>query len=382
MKFLRSSDKVKKLILSISDLHLGAGEIVEGRRNLLEDFHHDFELVEFLDFYSSGSYSTLNIELVINGDFLDFLAVPYVNFHDDEYWSEDASTEKLELIIKAHPQVFAALNRFVAAKNHKIVYIIGNHDAELLLPRVRQTFMDQIDQENHSDFILDQSMSTYEPAVGVYFQHGHQYEKANDFDMHGSVIKSRDGRNYFVPSWGSYYVTNVINKFKQERDYINAVRPIKSFLVHGLIFDPFFTLRFMFANAYFFIMVRFMDLLEKRNSWPNIIEIAKKELELFGDYEVLTRRFFYRNKKCKLLIVGHTHTPMHRTFVDGTQFINTGTWTKMVDLDLGRKSQSRALTYAHIAIKGDYDLESFTDKVVVDLFSWEGLKDLPYQSFY
>ena len=90
-----SKSNFDKTILVISDIHLGAGEIVNGKRNLLEDFHYDKELIEFLDYYSRGFYSEKEVELIINGDFLDFLAVPFVEFFDDEFWSEEAALEKL-----------------------------------------------------------------------------------------------------------------------------------------------------------------------------------------------------------------------------------------------------------------------------------------------
>ena len=47
MKSHLKSD-VKKVILVISDLHLSAGKMIKGRRNLLEDFHFDNELIDFL----------------------------------------------------------------------------------------------------------------------------------------------------------------------------------------------------------------------------------------------------------------------------------------------------------------------------------------------
>ena len=71
MRFIKKKSP-DKIILCISDLHLGAGSFLMGKRNNLEDFHYDKELVEFLDFYSSGKYSKTNVELIINGDFLDF----------------------------------------------------------------------------------------------------------------------------------------------------------------------------------------------------------------------------------------------------------------------------------------------------------------------
>ncbi len=109
MRFLRKN-KAKKIALVISDLHLGAGAIFNEKLNYLEDFHYDRELVDFLNYFSTGEYSSKEIELIINGDFLDFLNVPYVEYFDDEFFSEQACLEKFSIIKNAHQEVFQALD--------------------------------------------------------------------------------------------------------------------------------------------------------------------------------------------------------------------------------------------------------------------------------
>ena len=116
-----------------------------GKRNPLEDFHYDQELVDYLDYYSKGEYSSRDVELIINGDFLDFLAVPYVKYFDDVYWREDASLEKLKIILEAHSEVFDAIKKFLTFKNKKVTYIIGNHDAELSMEVVRKYFLEYME---------------------------------------------------------------------------------------------------------------------------------------------------------------------------------------------------------------------------------------------
>lgn len=106
-------DSSSKLILVISDLHLSAGKMLKGKRNLLEDFHYDNELIDFLNYYSSGDYADMEVELVINGDFLDFLAVPYVDFYDDEFWSEKAALAKLKMIMEAMKVSLMPLKAFL-----------------------------------------------------------------------------------------------------------------------------------------------------------------------------------------------------------------------------------------------------------------------------
>jgi UDP-2,3-diacylglucosamine pyrophosphatase LpxH len=375
-------NNVQKVILVISDLHLSAGKMIKGKRNLLEDFHYDNELVDFLNYYAAGDYQNIPVELVINGDFLDFLAVPYVEYYDDEFWSEKAALAKLKMIMQAHPGVMEALKRFVSGEGKSIVYIIGNHDAEFVFDSLKKEFIDFFEEHGHK-VTLSNSLTNHQPAKGVSIIHGHQYERAHEFDQENSVIETLTGEKYFNPPWGSYYVTNVINKYKQERSYINAVRPIKHFLIHGILFDTFFTLRFMLSNVYYFVMVRFWHFYMMKKSLKQVFQDLFRELELFQDFETLTRQFFEKHPDTRVLIVGHTHNPALRIFNDGTIFINTGTWTRMVNLDLGQWNYGNALTYAKILVKDtEYTMEDFDKSVEVDLKYWMGINNLPYSEYH
>jgi UDP-2,3-diacylglucosamine pyrophosphatase LpxH len=375
-------NKVQKVILVISDLHLSAGKMLKGKRNLLEDFHYDSELIDFLNYYCSGDYRDIEVELVINGDFLDFLAVPFVEFYDDEFWSEKAALAKLKMIMNAHRGVLNALKNFLSVPGKNVVYIIGNHDAEFVFDTLKDEFVSYFG-EYGKNITISNSIVTHVPTKGVYIQHGHQYEKANDFDQENAIVETVNGEKYFIPPWGSYWVTNIINKYKQERSFINAVRPIKHFIIHGMLFDTFFTMRFMLSNLYYFFMVRFWHFYMMKKSLRQVFNELLRELELFQDYETLTRQFFEKSKGSKVLIVGHTHNPTFRMFSDGTTFINTGTWTRMVNLDLGQWNHGNLLTYAKVLVKNkEYELEEFDSNVEVDLKYWMGINNLPYSEYH
>lgn len=382
MKFLRKNKKAKKIILVISDLHLGAGDEFDGRKNPLEDFFSDKELVDFFQYYSSGEYQNKEIEIVINGDFFDLLAVPFVPHFDDDYWSETAALQKLEIIINAHPEVMDSMKKFLSTKNKSLVYIIGNHDAELLFDSLKQKFINEFPEEVRSNITLSNDLTLYEATPGVFIQHGHEYESLHSFDEKNSIVESSKGDKYFIPPWGSYYVTHVINKYKMERDHVNGVRPIKSYLLHALIFDTFFIMRFMVATSYFYFMIRFLRYYRLKLGWTKIIEDIIGELTLFQDYEELTRNFFHEQDNAKVLVVGHTHEPIFREYNDGTKFVNTGTWTRMVNLDLSHDQNGIPLTYAKIKVYDlKYDIKDFSEAVNVSLNKWSPKSDLPYEEF-
>ncbi|MBY0412840.1 MAG: metallophosphoesterase [Bdellovibrionales bacterium] len=386
MKFLQKSS-VKKTILVISDLHLGAGLIVNKRKNFLEDFHYDKELIEFIEYHGSLHYQERDVELIINGDFLDLLAVPFVPYFDDEYWSELAALDKLKLIVNAHPGVFDALKNFLTFPRNKLVYIIGNHDAELIFDSLRQFIMELFPEEDRHKFkILLNTNDVYIPEEGIVLKHGHEYELAHHYDPETSIATDIEGKKYFIPPWGSYYVTRVINKFKEGRDYINAVRPINKFMINGIIYDFLYTLRFAFANFYYFLMVRFVMLFKQNKSVLEVFELARTEIQLFQNYEALTEEFVMKNEDVHALIVGHTHDPIFREYDDGSIFINTGTWTKMYNLDFGKNFYGARLTFAKVDVKEKEEaaegkvIERF-DHLDISLNEWRGKSDLPFVEF-
>src|SRR5690606_28255777 len=108
------------------------------------------------------------------------LAVPYVEFYDDEFWSERAALAKLRMIMRAHRGVMNALKNFVSISGKSIVYIIGNHDAEFVFESLKKEFCTYFG-EYQDRVILSNSINTHIPTKGVYIQHGHQYERAHNF---------------------------------------------------------------------------------------------------------------------------------------------------------------------------------------------------------
>lgn len=378
MKFLQK-DKLKKSILVISDLHLGAGHYFDNKRNFLEDFHSDSELVDFLSYYSSGEFSNKDVELVINGDFVDLLAVPFVPYFDDEFWSDKCALDRLKIIHEAHQEVFEALNNFVSSKNKSITYIIGNHDAELIFPKLQEYFLSIFSEEfrNRVKILENEDESIYSPADGVAIKHGHDYEVAHKYSSSSSLVSNDTGELYFLPPWGSYYVTRVVNKYKSLRTHVDAVKPVKRFLINGLIYDTFFTLRFLIATINYFVMIRFIQFFAQEKNIRKVISGLRGELELFKDYESLTEDFLQGSDKYQVLVVGHTHLPTLRSYNDGSTFINTGTWTKVFNLGFVREPGILNLSYAQINIVTRNNTETIDSHLRI----WKGRNEWPFRDF-
>jgi metallophosphoesterase superfamily enzyme len=123
-------------VIVISDLHIGAGS--------LEDFDPEVEQAfgEFCDQIIAENQPT---EVVINGDFLDFVqAEPWQSGEFESVtktgvplcFTEDQSIEKLESILRAHTATFDALAGLLKSKDvRRLTILPGNHDADLFWRR-------------------------------------------------------------------------------------------------------------------------------------------------------------------------------------------------------------------------------------------------------
>lgn len=124
-------------LLLISDLHLGShlkprmrGEWVHLAGRIEETFPR------FMEHYRNhGSW-----QLVINGDFIDFWNVELPGTDT----GEKLAIRRLHAVLDAHPAVEDALARFLEA-GHGIVFVTGNHDAELLYPGVRAALVQRLE---------------------------------------------------------------------------------------------------------------------------------------------------------------------------------------------------------------------------------------------
>src|ERR671939_1307071 len=99
----------KPVTLVISDLHLGGGDKDKGDDHVYDEN----QLRRFIeDQAASPEGRRGDIELIINGDFLEFAQVePGVyTLGSSKYWcSQQESLQKLEAIIAGHADIFEAL---------------------------------------------------------------------------------------------------------------------------------------------------------------------------------------------------------------------------------------------------------------------------------
>jgi UDP-2,3-diacylglucosamine pyrophosphatase LpxH len=168
----------KRVTLVISDLHVGDGQAGD-------DFvDHKHQFANFLAAQAdSKAGSAGDIELIINGDFLEFVQVlpEAYTLNPPEYWcSESESLAKLDHILAGHPDVFAALKAFQQLGN-RVTIFPGNHDVDLYWPAVRNKI-----REEAGDVRVELGEDTYYRYGGrLHISHGHLFpsiDPSNVFD--------------------------------------------------------------------------------------------------------------------------------------------------------------------------------------------------------
>ncbi|MCM2322915.1 MAG: metallophosphoesterase [Oligoflexia bacterium] len=345
----------------ISDCHLSAGRFHDGHLNPHEDFHFDDEMCRFFDYFSNGKYGEgpdgpVEVELFLNGDYFDFLNVP-LGGEFEEAISEDMALQKLEAILAGHTRVMDALRRFAAKPGKRITYMVGNHDAELFFPRVRERIVREWDPRRSYpsetvQVLSDRNSVRWEGGVEVH--HGNQFEKMNALNFEKPLIESYANEPVLNLPWGSFYVLKIINRLKWEREYLDKVRPVRLYVLIGLIMDPWFTIRFVFLSFFYFLKTRFIYSSKRDQNLRDTAAILRQEAaNHFLDLERQARRLLDEKPELRTVIFGHTHKPMHKVYPDGKQYINTGTWTKMINLDWRGLGSQFCLTFALVKIDGD-----------------------------
>ena len=117
-------------IVVIGDVEMGVG-------NLTDDFISDKTLAKLIN---SLTKKKLPVDLILNGDTIDFLKCPYTENGKKKFTrhiTAEISREKLKLVYQAHKEVFTALEKFVQKKKNSLYFIIGNHDQDLFFKTIR-----------------------------------------------------------------------------------------------------------------------------------------------------------------------------------------------------------------------------------------------------
>ena len=269
----------------------------------------------------------------------------------------------------------AGLKKFASKPNKKITYLIGNHDAELFFEKVRERITREWDPEGEYpsqkvQVFADRDRVRYEE--GLEIRHGNQFEASNQLDFVNPFIQLSNGTKVLNIPWGSIYVLKIINRLKWQRANLDKIRPIKVFAFFGILFDPVFTFKFILLSFFYFVKTRLVSKSNGLFGFRNTLKMLSQEGSFFLDLEAEARQTLEADPTMHTLILGHTHLPMHRVYANGRQYLNSGTWTRMVYLDWRFIGEPFRKTFILVHIKNG--------EIKAELNQWMGAKN-PFQTY-
>jgi len=324
--------------LVVSDFHVGAGRyLADGTPNPLEVFHEDKRFIEFLEHYSSDTVGPGKIELVLNGDFFNLLQIGYEEPKPTRI-SEKRAVQMLDRVIEGHKELFAALSAFASMPKRKVFCMLGNHDPGLIFDAVKKRVQQRI--PGNWEFSIDPRLED-----GVFIEHGNQYDPFNRHEPNRLLLTKGLAEPILNLPWGSYFLIRFVNRIKEERPYIDLVKPFGLYMRWSLLNDFWWGLWTRFRAGAFFLA----SLLSPRGALPGFLATLKlfMGLGLAGrDPDQRAARKILKRPDVHTVILGHFHKPVFLRLGPGRSYINTGTWNKIISLDPGSLGARSCLTYA------------------------------------
>jgi UDP-2,3-diacylglucosamine pyrophosphatase LpxH len=229
----------------VSDLHLGPG-IADPRFTGIEDFYSDAEWTAFLARQGAAGPT----DLIIDGDFIEFWQIaaalgvlPKADsgvqpssgpvLAGDQAFAMTA----LELVVSAHKSVFHDLGAFLASGDNRVIVIAGNHDADVLWPRVQLAIARAIDPKDPARLVFVQG-AAYEHG-GVHVEHGHAFDAANHFATgYAPFGRDRTGACRLQSSWGEIFVDRFYTDTERQVPFIDNLYPESAAVLWAMRDNP------------------------------------------------------------------------------------------------------------------------------------------------
>lgn len=335
---------MNKDIIVIGDIEMGAG-------NLTDDFICDKALSSLI---LSLSKSAQPVDLVLNGDTFDFLKCPS-RLNPTVYprhITAEVSLAKLQLIYNAHKPVFAALKAFAAQKDKRIIFILGNHDHDLIYPLVQreiQRLLGNGEKEQPNDENIIFPGIRYQDA-GVYVEHGQQYDFLFTVNFEKLFLNHR-GKSILNFPYLTFGLISAYMRLKEQHPFLERIFPRPALLTHHRIIAREFSkhsFRYFFKSLLYYPFRFYSD---PTYAFPSGIvrEMYKRLRTVHWDVDDITAKFLEKRVvPHNIIVLGHIHEK--RIQRSGNKIIiHPGSWRDEYDFNAKtRELIPRSKRYVHI----------------------------------
>lgn len=335
--------EVEHVLVVLSDIEMGAG-------GSTDDFPQSDWLGRLLLAYNRGIYEHVPVTVVFNGDTFDMLKTPMPDGTYPLDIGADVAISKLDRIIEAHQPFVDALRRFLSHQpaTRKVLFLVGNHDQELLFPEIQKKLADEIGFPEKVSF----------PGIrarfgSVQIEHGNQHDPMFVFDEAKPFVR-RGGEDLLNLPWGTLSLLTAAMPFAKVFHQLDRIRP-KDVLFHAA---PEFLKVLQSAYWQFWTRDYWTARREGHEALQHLTwDMTKQVVRHFQDANYDLPRFqpatwFAQHHDVKLLVMGHTHQAQLWT-TDDRRYLRTGCFRNEAIYDESGSAQLRTKIYAEVFLGRD-----------------------------
>ncbi len=336
---------MKQRIFAVSDLEMGKSDV-------MDDFSDDKGLYEFIT--GLKKYSEDKITLILNGDIFDFLKMAYKETYP-RYVTEEISLWKLGQIFEHHPAFFKGLTEFLEMPNAEVYFLIGNHDFDLVWPRVQEKIKKVVGFEKRIFF------QYHYQGKEVHMEHGHSLDPFFSVDEKNPIISYKGQKILNLPL-GSQIAFAELAPFKRKFPKLEKLFPKKEVFKKYPFYNKEINKmmrRFMWKGLLVDPILHFRDPTYNIPYKNIVVHFFYHGLDFISDEKFLTRRIkklSKRHKGKKLFVLGHSHV-LTDLLYKGIRFMITDTWRDEYHLlSEGRRKKDRS--YVEVYLENDHLVSS------------------------
>jgi UDP-2,3-diacylglucosamine pyrophosphatase LpxH len=203
----------------ISDLHIGMAD-------KFDIFQSDTKLADLTSFLGYLRKEVRPVDLIINGDFVDFLQLRPWNALD-----RSTALGKAQQIASHSAGVLRVIGELLLDPANRLTIILGNHDVELAYDEVwgviRAALLANAG-ENDANVTFLNRRQTYNPAVNgikIHIEHGNDCDPYNSLNYTKLFQDAETGTQEFAYPPGTRFVYEVINAFKEQYTFVDLLKP-------------------------------------------------------------------------------------------------------------------------------------------------------------
>lgn len=343
-------DAVDEVLVVVSDVEIGPG-------GPLDDFPQSELLGDLLLRYCEPPFADVPVTAVFNGDTLDLLKTPLDDGSYPLHTDESIALAKVERVLSAHRPLLARLRRFLehGAAERRLVFVLGNHDMELLFDGVQRRLQAEL---GHSARVSFPGIS-YRHGL-VHIEHGQQHDPLFAIDAERPFLEY-EGETILNLPWGTVALIDVVMPFLSELGQLDRLKPKKAVL------EALPEVRDLLIGAYWRYWTR--DFWQRywtgrdplrRVSWSMLQEVAWRFGT--GDPDVSMqdcRRYLHGRRDDPILVLlGHEHEPAWWSNA-ARRVLRTGCFRNEYALDVeGGEHRLLPKVYAEVFLRAGVPLRS------------------------